>query len=83
MVLAQIFREEGREEGRAESQEEIAELRERIKQLEAEKEDSEEKRKNEPSMPLTEISITTLDFEGEAWYSQRYSGKRRARKALR
>ena len=45
MVLAKIFREEGREEGRAESQEEIAELRERIKQLEDEKEESEEKKK--------------------------------------
>lgn len=45
MVLAKIFREEGREEGRAESQEEIAELRERIKQLESEKEEAEEKKK--------------------------------------
>ena len=54
MVLAKIFREEGREEGhedglaegieigRAESQERIAELEEQVKQLQSEKDNSEE-----------------------------------------
>ena len=50
MVLAKILREEAREEGlaegieigRAESQAEIAELREQVKRLQSEKDNSEE-----------------------------------------